>query len=62
MASLNLMVKRLAGLQGTRDVSEWEDQFISSVLEATRNGDDTRALTERQITVVERLFRKHFAG
>lgn len=60
--TLNTMVKRIAGLQGTTDVSEWEDEFITSVLEQTRNGDNTTSLTEKQITVVERLFHKHFAG
>ena len=62
MASLNLMVKRVAALQGTSDVSDWESDFIASVVEKTRGGDDTSSLTERQITVVERLFNKHFAA
>lgn len=62
MASLNTMVKRVAGLADTRDVTPWENQFIKSVLEKTRNGDDTRSLTERQIEVLERLHEKNFEG
>jgi len=62
MASLNTMVKRVAGLQDTRDVSDWENRFIASIVQKTKDGDDTRPLTENQIEVLERLFNKHFAG
>jgi hypothetical protein len=60
MASLNTMVKRIAGLAGTNHVTEWESQFIESVLARTKQGDDTRPLTEKQIDVIERIFSKHF--
>ena len=56
------MVKRVAGLQGTKDVSDWEDQFIASIVQKTREGEDTSGLSERQITALERLFEKHFAA
>lgn len=62
MTTINTMVKRIAGLAGTSDVSEWEDSFIESIVEKTRDGEDTSALTERQIEVIERLFKKHFAA
>ena len=62
MTTLNTMVKRVAGLQDTRDVSEWESEFIASVIEKTRGGDDTSKLTEKQVDVLQRIFRKHFAA
>lgn len=62
MTTINTMVKRIAGLAGTKDVTPWEDDFIASVVEKTRNGDDTRPLTEKQIEVIERIHDKHFAG
>jgi len=62
MAAINTMVKRVAGLADTTDVSDWETGFIKSVLEKTKNGDDTRSLTEKQIDVLERLHAKHFEG
>ena len=62
MTTLNTMVKRVAGLQGTKDVSDWEDQFIASIVQKTREGEDTSGLSERQITALERLFEKHFAA
>lgn len=62
MASLNTMVKRCAGLIGTKDVSDWESSFLQSLLERTSNGDNTTSLTEKQIDVLERIHQKHFAG
>ncbi len=61
MASLNNMVKKVAGLADTTDVSDWENQFIKSVAEKTNGGTNTASLTEKQIDVLERLHRKHFA-
>lgn len=62
MASLNTMVKRVSGLLDTKDLSDWEDDFVRSITERTRDGDDTTALTEKQITCLERIFHRHFAG
>lgn len=62
MASLNTMVKKCAGLVGTKDVTPWEDQFLQSVLEKTAQGDNTTCLTEKQVDVLQRLYSKHFEG
>lgn len=62
MASLNTMVKQVAGLQDTRDVNDWENQFIKSLVEKTSNGDNTTSLTEKQIDRLEELHKRHFAG
>ena len=61
MASINTMVKRCAGLIDTKDVSEWENSFLVSIQEKTKDGNDTRYLTEKQIDVLEKIFSKHFA-
>ena len=61
MASLNSMVKKVAGLVETVDVSPWESNFIASVQRQTSNGDNTTSLTEKQIEVLERIYDKHFA-
>ena len=60
MASLNTMVKKCAGLVDTTDVSDWENQFLKSVVEKTGEGRDTTSLTEKQIDVLQRLHSKHF--
>lgn len=62
MASLNTMVKRVAGLADTRDVTDWENRFIKRVVEQTGNGTNTTSLTEKQVESLERLHDKHFEG
>lgn len=62
MTAINTMVKRLAGLVDTSDVTEWENQFLKSVLAKTQQGDDTRCLTGKQLDVIEQLHDKHFVG
>lgn len=58
--SINGMVRRLAGLVDTRDVSAWENAFIKSLLQQTDQGNNTTSITEKQLTVMERLFAKYF--
>ena len=60
MASLNTMVKKVAGLADTKDVTDWENRFVKSVVAQTHNGDNTTSLTEGQIDVLERLHDRHF--
>lgn len=62
MASLNTMVKKVAGLADTRDVTDWENRFIKKVVEQTRNGDNTSSLTEPQVDSLEQIYEKHFVG
>ncbi len=62
MASLTAMVKQLSGLVDTKDVSDWENDFLQSIMRSTRDGDNTTVLTEKQIDVVERIFKKHFSN
>ena len=61
MTTLNTMVKRVSGLIDTRDVSDWENDFLQSIVEKTRDGDDTSSLTDKQITSLEQIYKKHFA-
>jgi hypothetical protein len=62
MTTINTMVKRISGLAGTSDVTDWEDDFINSIVEQSDDGDDTSSLTEKQINVIERIFKKHFSA
>lgn len=60
MLSTTTMTKRLAGLLDTRDLTEWEQQFVRSVLARLDAGQIT-TLTERQVETLEALHRRHFA-
>lgn len=62
MKSVNQKIKSLAGLVGTKDVTQWEDGFIESIVQQTNDGEYTTSLTPRQIETLDKLHAKHFAG
>ena len=62
MTAINTMVKRVSGLLGTNDLSPWEGDFVASIVNQTKNGDNTTSLTEKQLDLLERIFNKHFVG
>lgn len=63
MKSLGQKLETVHGLCGTKDVTEWEDEFIEQVRERCWNGQqyDTSRLTDKQINIIERIHTKHFA-
>ena len=62
MTTINSMIKQCSGMLGTKDLSDFEEDFMASICNQTRNGDNTTSLTEKQITVLERIFNKHFSN
>lgn len=62
MKSLTQKIKSLAGLIGTKDVTQWEDGFIESIVQQTNDGEYTTSLTPRQVETLDKLHAKHFAG
>lgn len=57
------MIVRISGLAGTKDVTDWEDNFIRSVYDKYLHRDKTKAmeLTAKQVEIIERIHDKHFA-
>lgn len=62
MKSIGTMIKQLAALDGLQDLSEWEMEFALDIRDKTNGGRVTSELSDRQIEVIERLYKKHFAG
>lgn len=60
VVSIGTMVKTITGLQGTKDVSDWEEEFIESVSERSSNGENTKMLSAKQIEIIERIYNKHY--
>jgi hypothetical protein len=61
IVSTNAMIRSLDGMLGTRDLSEWESGFVSSISDSTLAGKDTSRLTEKQLERLGELYRRHFA-
>lgn len=58
VVSVKVMLEQIAGMLGTADLTEWETSFVES---AQRYASDTTHLSEKQVEVIERIWRKHFA-
>lgn len=58
--STTTMIRRLEGMLGTKDLSEWEQGFVETLVAKLEAGQVTQ-LTERQVETLERLHREHFA-
>ncbi len=62
MASINNMVKRVSGLLGTSDLTNWEEVFVSNIVDQTDDGENTTGLSTKQVETLERIHDKHFAS
>ncbi len=62
LVSIGTMIEQLDGLRDTRALNDWEQGFVTNVLEryllAHKN---TSHLSDKQVECVERIYRKHFA-
>lgn len=62
--STNAMIKSLDGMLGTKDLSQWESNFVSSIVDRTYRGQDAQAignLTDKQVERLTDIYRKHFS-
>lgn len=62
MASLNSMVRKVAGLLGTNDLTAWETAFVRDIVAQTNEGNNTSSLTEKQVEALESIHDKHFVS
>jgi hypothetical protein len=52
--SIQQKLKQLEGLIDTNDVTDWENEFLKSVVSRFN-------WTEKQLEIIERIYSKHFA-
>lgn len=54
------MIKKLSGLLGTKELTDWESSFVTSI-ERRMNAGEVTMLTDKQIERLDELHSKHFA-
>lgn len=59
--SIGTQIIQLSGLVGTDDLNDWENDFVSDILDKTQDGKVTGTLNDRQIMTIERIYKKHFS-
>ena len=61
MKSLAMKIEQIDGLTGTNDVTPWEDEFITSIVERVAKNKGTQLLSSNQVEIIERIWERHFA-
>lgn len=61
MKSIGKMIELCEGLIGTNDITPWENDFLSSVVDQYRKEKNSSSLSAKQVEIVERIYNKHFA-
>lgn len=59
MISTLQMIRKLEGMVDTKDLNEWENEFVKSMVVKADAGEVTK-LTEKQIDRLVELHNKHF--
>ena len=60
--SLANMIERIGGLTGTSDLTDWENEFVESILNRYDSKTKvTNRVSSKQAEIIERIFNKHFA-
>lgn len=59
--SIGSMIKKLTELLGTGDLDTYDQSFIRSASDRSNRGADTSALSDKEVEIVDTIFRKHFA-
>lgn len=54
------MIRRLSGLLGTKDLNDWEQQFVTSLQQRMEAGEVTK-LSDKQLERLDELHGKHFS-
>ncbi|KVD35463.1 hypothetical protein WI84_16485 [Burkholderia ubonensis] len=58
--STSTMIERLTGLLDTRDLTEWEQEFVRK-LDIIRRSGRVTDLSDQQVDRLDELHNKHFA-
>ena len=60
MKSIGHCIRQLGALLGTDDLNEWEREFVQSIADQSNEGNNTSALTIKQVETIEKLYSRHF--
>ena len=61
--ALGIMIEQIDGMRDTKELNSWENGFVADIYEKyLLTKKDTRNLSSKQVEVVARIWRKHFAG
>ena len=61
MISIGKMIERLDGMRDTKDLTQWESSFVTSVVERYHAANkSTSGLSSKQVETIDSIYQKHF--
>lgn len=60
IVSIGKMIKSLLEMIGTGELTTYDQSFIRSAADQSNQGTDTSKLSDKQVEIVDTIFRKHF--
>lgn len=61
MISIGKMIELLDGMRDTNDLTDWENKFVTSVLDRYLAAKkSTAGLSAKQVETIESIYNKHF--
>lgn len=60
--SVGTMLKQIAGLADTIDLSDWENIFVKRMVRITDTGNRTSMLSSEQVEKIAEIWEEHFSG
>jgi hypothetical protein len=61
MKNIKTGLQKLHGMVDTKDLTPWQNNFIKSIWNQTKQGTVTASLSPNQIETMESIHDKHFA-
>lgn len=62
MKSIGKMLEQCDGLRDTKDISQWENTFLTDMLERYLLAKkSTSSFSGKQVEAIEQIYNKHFA-
>ena len=62
MKSIGQMLELCDGLRDTKDISPWENTFLTDMIERYLIArKSTSAFSDKQVEIIDRIYNKHFA-
>jgi hypothetical protein len=58
--SIGTMIRQLAGMADTKDLSDWESRFLKNIVARSNDGTRTSSLSDDQVEKIDEIWRKHF--
>lgn len=58
--SIRQKIQQLEGLVDTKDVTDWENQFIKNMVEKIKPDSSTTKLSSKEVDKIDQIHSKHF--